>query len=84
MQELKRQRVEEGRLVDKRVAERERTGRDGSAEARGGGGDEGGSAGFIEKMRGEHVKSMGLEERMKRNRHYQQRGADVHNFMSRS
>lgn len=40
-------------------------------------------ASFLDKMRGEQVDSMGLEERMQRNRHYQQRGADVHNFMAR-
>lgn len=60
------------------------------ADARGRGGEElgGSSAGkskpvFLDKMRGEHVDAMGLEERMKRNRHYHQRGADVHNFMDR-
>lgn len=60
------------------------------ADARdGGGADEHGGGGrtskpsFLDKMRGEQVDAMGLEERMKRNRHYQQRGADVHNFMDR-
>lgn len=76
-QELKKQRVEEGRHAD--------------ARERGGGG--GGAAEeeqnkkskpiFLDKMRGEQVDAMGLEERMKRNRHYHQRGADVHNFMDR-
>lgn len=41
------------------------------------------TASFLEKMRGDQMDSMGLEERMQRNRHYQQRGADVHNFMAR-
>lgn len=78
IQELKKQRVEEGRNAD--------------ARGRGvGAGDEHGSGSggrkskpiFLDKMRGEQVDAMGLEERMKRNRHYQQRGADVHNFMER-
>lgn len=68
--------MDEGRLADKA----------GDGGAAGAGGEEGGAkakASFLDKMRGEQVDSMGLEERMKRNRHYQQRGADVHNFMAR-
>lgn len=69
-------------------------GRDADARGRGNGdgaeehGDGSGGGGkskpvFLDKMRGEHVDAMGLEERMKRNRHYHQRDADVHNFMDR-
>lgn len=75
-QELKKQRVEEGREADAR-------GRGGGAEEHGGSGEGKPKPIFLDKMRGEHVDAMGLEERMKRNRHYHQRGADVHNFMDR-
>lgn len=78
-QELKKQRVEEGRHADARGR-----GGGGKAEEDGGGGTGVKSKpSFLDKMRGEQVDAMGLEERMKRNRHYQQRGADVHNFMDR-
>lgn len=76
-QELKKQRVEEGRNADAR-------GRgDGAGDEHGIGGSKKSKPIFLDKMRGEQVDAMGLEERMKRNRHYQQRGADVHNFMER-
>ncbi|CAN0433061.1 unnamed protein product [Ectocarpus sp. 12 AP-2014] len=79
-QELKKQRVEEGRHADARG----RGGGKVKADGRGGGGaDTKSKPSFLDKMRGEQVDAMGLEERMKRNRHYQQRGADVHNFMDR-
>lgn len=55
----------------------------GAAPEGGKGGKEASSASFLDKLRGDQVDSMGLEERMQRNRHYQQRGADVHNFMKR-
>lgn len=72
-QELKRQRLEEGKRADAR--DRDGTGTAGkTGEA---------SASFLEKMRSEQMDAMGLEERMQRNRHYHQRGADVHNFMDR-
>ena len=76
-QELKKQRVEEGRRADAR-------GRgDGAGDEYGIGAAKRSKPAFLDKMRGEQVDAMGLEERMKRNRHYQQRGADVHNFMER-
>lgn len=49
----------------------------------GGKGQSTSTASFVDKLRGEQMDNMGLEERMQRNRHYQQRGADVHNFMAR-
>lgn len=83
LQELKKQRVEEGRNADARG----RGDGAGAGDERPGGGSGGGGRKskpvFLDKMRGEQVDGMGLEERMKRNRHYQQRGADVHNFMER-
>lgn len=80
-QELKKQRVEEGRNADARGRG---DGGVGDDHGVGGGGRTSTSKpGFLDKMRGEQVDAMGLEERMKRNRHYQQRGADVHNFMER-
>lgn len=78
---MKKQRVEDGKDADA-IGKRGEKG----AGAEGGvenGGSSGKSASFLDKMRGEQVDSMGLEERMQRNRHYQQRGADVHNFMAR-
>lgn len=77
-QELKKQRVEEGRNADAR-----RRGDGGAEDEHGIGGTKTSKPVFLDKMRGEQVDAMGLEERMKRNRHYQQRGADVHNFMER-
>ncbi|CAN0100538.1 unnamed protein product, partial [Hapterophycus canaliculatus] len=79
-QELKKQRVEEGRNADAR--ERGRGGAE-EEEGNGGGAAKKSKPIFLDKMRGEQVDAMGLEERMKRNRHYHQRGADVHNFMDR-
>ncbi|CAM9819179.1 unnamed protein product [Discosporangium mesarthrocarpum] len=70
-QELKKWRVEQGRHVDAKQQAEE------CAAHRGR------SATFIKKMRHDATEGMDLEERMQRNRHYQQRGADVHNFMSR-
>lgn len=77
-QELKKHRVEEGRRAESKG------GGVGAAAAAAGAQHGKSSASFLDKMRGEQVDSMGLEERMQRNRHYQQRGADVHNFMARS
>ncbi|CAM9504672.1 unnamed protein product [Choristocarpus tenellus] len=70
-QELKKQRLEHGQQVDMHLKATDRAGTQGK------------SAAFIKDMRHEAMGEMGLEERMQRNRHYQQRGADVHNFMSR-
>lgn len=79
MQELKKQRVEEGKKADAR----ERGTGEGAGADRDDGKAKQSSSSFIDKMRGEQVDGMGLQERMQRNRHYQQRGADVHNFMAR-
>lgn len=81
-QEIKKRRVEEGRRADaKGRGSGARAGASGEGEHE----DEAkrSKASFLDKMRGEQMDSMGLEERMQRNRHYQQRGADVHNFMAR-
>lgn len=72
-QELKRKRLEEGKRTDAR--DRDGTGATGKTKEA--------SASFLDKMQSEQVDAMGLEERMQRNRHYHQRGADVHNFMDR-
>lgn len=74
-QELKKQRVEHGNRVDSRSDGVDAAGERSSKGAS--------SASFLDKMRGDQMENMGLEERMQRNRHYQQRGADVHNFMER-
>ena len=83
VQELKKRRVEDGKKTDARDGGSTASGTGARGRARGGSETEEPSASFLDKMRSEQVDGMGLEERMHRNRHYHQRGADAHNFMDR-